>query len=683
VDDSAGEAAAEQRASVRRSESAEDLFENAPCGYLSAYADGRLARVNRTFLTWTGYDRDELVEQRRFIDLLAPGSRIYHETHVGPLLRMQGAVRAIAMDLVRADGSRLPVLVNSHQITEEDGTVIGVRTSVFDASDRREYERELLAARRRAEQAAAWVTAVEQVVAGLAAASTVGDVCGVVAAAGPELFSSTASAVWLRQPGVDGWQWAGAGTGTAAGATPAAASDELPGTAALLKGAVVRGDGAADEDAVRRRLGRPEGVLLLAPLVAAEQTIGVLAVVVPEAGAADLEESDGLRLLSTLGRQAGQALDRARLSDQQQRVATTLQQSMLPAHLPEDPRLGLSACYRPADDGLQVGGDWYDAFTLDHDRIALVVGDVVGRGLHAAAAMGQLRSAVRALAAVDAGPAQLLTRLDAFVEGVPAAQTATLAYAEVDLRDGSVVYACAGHPPPVMVDAAGTTTQLWDGRSTPLGAHFGSRARSEAATVLHPGSRLALYTDGLVELRDTPLDESIDGLARVLAEWAGRPLLGMAEAVADAVLGPGPTGDDVCLLTVAYEDRPTFTHTVPAHLDQVSVVRSALDGWLTAQGVTGDDHHAAVLACSEVVANAVEHGCAGDPDCSVDVLATVGPDGLVLQVRDRGRWRPVGPPGDRGRGLRIVRTLMDHVGVEKGLGTVVTMMRRTRTAGTS
>ncbi len=677
MDDSAGEQAAEQRATVRQAETAEDLFENAPCGYLSAYADGRLARVNQTFLTWTGYSRDELVEHRRFRDLLAPGSRIYHETHVGPLLRMQGVVRAIAMDLLLADGSRLPVLVNSQQITDDDGAVIGVRTSVFDASDRREYERELLAARRRAEQATAWVTAVEQVVAGLAAAFTVDEVCRVVAAAGPDLFASTASGVWVQTPGDSGWRWAGAGTGTAAGSLPAAAPDDLPAIDSLRAGTVVRSDGSAAEDAVRRRLGRPAGVLLLAPLVAAEHTVGVLAVVAAD----DSAGPDEIRLLSTLGRQAGQALDRARLSDQQRRVATTLQQSMLPSQLPEDPRLGLSACYRPADDGMQVGGDWYDAFFLDHDRIGLVVGDVVGRGLHAAAAMGQLRSAVRALAAVDAGPALLLTRLDSFVEGVPAAQTATLAYAEIDLRDGSVVYACAGHPPPVLVDAAGTATQLWGGRSTPLGAHFGVRARTQATTVLQPGSRLALYTDGLVELRDTPLDESIENLARVLGDCAGRPLLGLAEAVADAVLGPGPTGDDVCLLTVAYEDRPTFAHTLPGDLAQVPVVRTALDDWLTAQGVTGEDHHAAVLSCSEVVANAIEHGCEGDPECLVEVLATLGPEGLVLQVRDRGRWRPVGPPGDRGRGLRIVGSLMDHVGVEKGLGTVVTMLRRTRPAG--
>ena len=128
-----------------------------------------------------------------------------------------------------------------------------------------------------------------------------------------------------------------------------------------------------------------------------------------------------------------------------------------------------------------------------------------------------------------------------------------------------------------------------------------------------------------------------------------RPIARLADDGHRRRARPGPTGDDVCLLTLAYEDRPTFARTLPGDLEQVSVVRTALEDWLTAQGVTGEDHHAAVLATSEVVANAIEHGCGSDPECLVDVMATLGPEELVLQVRDRGRWLPVGPPGDRGR----------------------------------
>jgi phosphoserine phosphatase RsbU/P len=131
-------------------ETAEDLYEHAPCGYLSALPDGRIVRINQTLLDWLGHRREDLVGLRRFADLLTAGGRIYHETHYAPLLAMQGSAREIALDLVRADGTRLPVLVNSVAVTTRDGARV-IRTSVFDATDRRSYERELVRARERAE----------------------------------------------------------------------------------------------------------------------------------------------------------------------------------------------------------------------------------------------------------------------------------------------------------------------------------------------------------------------------------------------------------------------------------------------------------------------------------------------------------------------------------------------------
>ena len=151
-------------------EHAQDLFEHAPCGYLSATPDGTLLRVNQTFLDWTGYAREELVGVRRFQDLLSVGGRIYHETHYAPLLRMQGAVREIALDVVAAGGDRLPVLVNSVLVHGEDGTPIGVRTVVLDARERRAYERELLAARDRERVARERTEALQRITAVLAAA---------------------------------------------------------------------------------------------------------------------------------------------------------------------------------------------------------------------------------------------------------------------------------------------------------------------------------------------------------------------------------------------------------------------------------------------------------------------------------------------------------------------------------
>ena len=148
------DAAPDAPAATLIEESAEDLYENAPCGYVSALPGGIIVRVNQTFLDWTGHRREDLVGRRRFQDLLTAGGRIFHETHYAPLLRMQGAVREIAVDFVCADGRRMPALINSVLKKDEGGRPLLTRTTIFNATDRKEYERELLRERRRAEQAA-------------------------------------------------------------------------------------------------------------------------------------------------------------------------------------------------------------------------------------------------------------------------------------------------------------------------------------------------------------------------------------------------------------------------------------------------------------------------------------------------------------------------------------------------
>jgi PAS domain S-box-containing protein len=133
-------------------EDLEDLFENAPCGYVSVQADGRIIKSNRTFAVWMGYEHDHLVG-RRFQDLLNIAGKIYYETHFAPLLRMQGFFNEVALDVVRMDGAVLPVLVNAVERRDDAGGLRFTRITIFNASDRRRYERELLEARNAAERA--------------------------------------------------------------------------------------------------------------------------------------------------------------------------------------------------------------------------------------------------------------------------------------------------------------------------------------------------------------------------------------------------------------------------------------------------------------------------------------------------------------------------------------------------
>ena len=167
-----------------RDDDAEQLYERAPCGYLSTTPDGVIVKVNQTFLALTGYAREELLEKRTFADLLSAGGRIYHETHYAPMLQMQGSVRGIALDLVRPDKRRIPVLVNSVLERDGDGNPRVVRTAVFDATERREYERELLRAKQRAEESEARATSMTRALQRTLIPPAPPDVSGLDVAAG-------------------------------------------------------------------------------------------------------------------------------------------------------------------------------------------------------------------------------------------------------------------------------------------------------------------------------------------------------------------------------------------------------------------------------------------------------------------------------------------------------------------
>ena len=239
----------------------------------------------------------------------------------------------------------------------------------------------------------------------------------------------------------------------------------------------------------------PSPVLVL-PLLARGRSLGVLTIRI--AAGPDWTPVISRSAAREIAARAALALDNALLYERERDVSHTLQLGLLGGALPTFEHVVVASAYRPGSASLEVGGDWYDAFRVENGAIALVVGDVVGHGLEAAVAMGQLRGAVSALAQ-SSSPAVLLERLDAFVETVPSAATATLAYVELDPETGAVRYACAGHPPPLVVSPDGRTRFLWDGRSAPLGSILGQEragaedrlAEGETLRALHGRTRRA------------------------------------------------------------------------------------------------------------------------------------------------------------------------------------------------
>lgn len=224
----------------------------------------------------------------------------------------------------------------------------------------------------------------------------------------------------------------------------------------------------------------------------------------------------------------GLAIQHVRQFEAARETSLTLQHAMLaPTELPT----GFAVRYEPAVPPLEIGGDWYDVLRVGDRRIGIIVGDCVGRGLAAAAVMGQLRSSARALLLTGAEPAMLLEELDAVAELIPDAFCTTVFLAVLDTESGEFSYSCAGHLPAVLATPQSAPVLLSDARSTPLAVHR-KASRPQSSVMLPPGSTLMLYTDGLVERRDVALDSGIARLSATVADGMNLTV----DEVADAAL---------------------------------------------------------------------------------------------------------------------------------------------------
>jgi PAS domain S-box-containing protein len=411
------------------------------------------------------------------------------------------------------------------------------------------------------------------------------------------------------------------------------------------------------------------------PMFDASRTvIGVACFQLDHRAAISSRQRSSMRAIVAL---CAQSLERAQLYERERTVAATLQKSLLPGSLPEERRVRVAVRYRPGTQELDIGGDWYDVIHVDDDRIGVAVGDVVGHGLEAASAMGQLRSALRSLALMGNGPAAVIHGLDRFARTTGPATVATLAYAELDLRTDTLRYACAGHPPPFVVIGR-RVDQLMEGRTTPLAALPEAPSAEEGVHAFPRGSTLLLYSDGLIERRGEPLDVGMERLRALLADTASEDAERLADIVLEALTGEVPQDDDVallCLRTVA--DPGPLTVSVPAEPSALVGLRADVRGWLTAQAIPEDVHADVVLACDEACANAIEHAYRTTTSRPIRVELRREDDRVVIQVEDAGAWRDDLVEGDRGRGISIMRAVMDDVDIRTDRhGTVVTLRRR-------
>ena len=632
--------------------------------------------VNHAFTLTTGYAIEEVVGRNPNL-LHGPGTDRDQARRIGQAVAEERAVTVTVLNY-RSGGAPFWNHVSVSPVRDGDGRVthwVGVQVDVTAQVNHADAQRQSIEAERRARIGLALVSRVSDILSDLANPHVLGEIAALLRGDVVEWAGFFVEDGGLRAAdGIDVSLHLSECVRRPADAGHVATRRVVDPVRELLDGEIagpievpLTGESAGPTTvALVRRLATMLGdgprTVVLHALQGRRANLGLLATVPTHGeGLAGLDDTDRT-VLHLVVRRVGMAVDNARLFAREHRLAETLQRAMLPEQA-EVSDLDVWTYYAPSSGHAQVGGDWYDVLQVSPDVVAVVIGDVVGHDVEAAAAMGQLRSVVRSYAFESAEPGAVLNRVDQLVTGMRVPRSASLVLATLTRRDDGwlLQYSRAGHLPPLVI--RDNETMLLDGAGGSL-IGFGKGGRSTASVDLGPGDVLVLYTGGLIERRNRTLRDGLATLGEVAAASTSTDAAGIGEELLSR-LADAPE-DDIAVVVVRVPDpgrTPTGTGSprrrrwsLPAEPTSVGRARHAVARTCAAWGIPGSS--SAELVVSELVANAVMHGWGH----VVLRLFDTG-EGLRIEVEDANPAPPVTTDGHSGRvggfGMRVVERLGD------------------------
>ncbi len=654
----------EKNAALKESEERfRTAFANAPIGIGLVDIEGRWLEVNRSLSTLLGYPGSELVGRMPW-DLSHSEDRVAERDGFKQMVRGKATSYAAEKRLMHRDGQVIYVLLSVSLAHDADGEPRGGIWQVVDITERRQAEIERSermreqAARAEAEAVAVTIQKLQRVTDAALEHLALDDLLPQLATSIADIMAVDSATIFLLEAGEEFLTLGatvGLGAGedadlqipvgeTFAGRIAAAGQPDVS-----LEVSEATPDPLLDGHGVQAMLG--------VPLVVEGRVSGVIQV-----ASVSVERRFGREdqsLLQLIADRAALAIDHARLYARELGIVETLQRSLLPESLPQVPGLLTAARYMPGGPGADVGGDWYDAISLDGGRLGIAMGDVVGHGIGAAALMGQLRNALRAYALDGNSPAQVVEKLDRLVQNLEAGRMATLVYMVIAPDLGSVEFSSAGHLPPLVLGPDGDAVFLEGGRTLPLGV-MPSAEYPQADAELEPGSTIVLYTDGLVEERGASIDRGLEALKDAVMEGPKEPEA-LCDHIVSSLLADRAATDDIAVLTV----RTVPMSAERLHLDlptnpkALGTLRRTVGRWLEPLGASMVESNDIQVSCHEACSNAMEHGYRFR-EATIDVDAEFDGSEVLLTVTDarlvareaRLRPRPRTGPDPRADGLR-------------------------------